>query len=235
MDGFSYTDIFATKGVEYLVIIAFLILLIPFWVLLGKQPKLSRQIQKTRRNLTASLRAIPQGLYFSENHTWAFLEKSGRAKIGIDYLLVRLTGEMALEPVRKPGEAIEKGDLLTEISHDGKKLKIFAPVSGAIEAYNPDMSSSVYSDPYGNGWVCRIKPSNWIEETQNCYVGEKASTFIGDELARFRDFLSKTMPNYPPEMAMVILQDGGEISDQALDNLPQEVWSNFEKEFLQLS
>ena len=39
MDGFSYSDIFATKGIEYLIIISFLALLVPFWIILNKQVK----------------------------------------------------------------------------------------------------------------------------------------------------------------------------------------------------
>jgi glycine cleavage system H protein len=37
MDGFTYVNIFDTKGVEYLAIIAFLLLLIPFWLFLKNQ------------------------------------------------------------------------------------------------------------------------------------------------------------------------------------------------------
>lgn len=235
MDGFSYHDIFATKSIEYLIIIVFFLLLIPFWIFLNRKPQLSVSIQNVLSPLAANFLHIPRGFFLFENHTWLFMEKSGEAKIGIDNLLVRLTGEIVLDSVRKPGEAIKKGELLTEISQAGKKLKIVSPVSGIIEAYNFGVDGSVYRDPYGDGWICRIKPSNWIEETQNCVMGEKASTFLGNELARFRDFLSKTMPRYTPEMAMVILQDGGEISDQALAPLPQEVWNDFESEFLRLS
>jgi len=36
MEGFTYVDIFATKGIEYLVIILFLLLIIPFWKFLSK-------------------------------------------------------------------------------------------------------------------------------------------------------------------------------------------------------
>jgi len=57
MDGFSYSDIFATKGIEYLVIIAFLALLIPFWIVLNKQSKMTRQIQST---LGLRLLRLPQ-------------------------------------------------------------------------------------------------------------------------------------------------------------------------------
>ena len=44
MDGFSYTDIFATKGIEYLVVITFLLLLIPFWMILSKESKFSTRL-----------------------------------------------------------------------------------------------------------------------------------------------------------------------------------------------
>ena len=47
MDGFTYHNIFDTKGIEYLVIIAFFAILIPFWMLLNKQIRISKEIQKT--------------------------------------------------------------------------------------------------------------------------------------------------------------------------------------------
>ena len=50
MDGFSYNNIFETKGIEYLVVIAFFALLIPFWITLNKQAKITGQIQKSTRN-----------------------------------------------------------------------------------------------------------------------------------------------------------------------------------------
>ena len=37
MDGFSYINIFDTKGIEYLVIIAFLVMIIPFWIIINKE------------------------------------------------------------------------------------------------------------------------------------------------------------------------------------------------------
>ena len=50
MDGFSYHDIFATKGLEYLVIIAFLALLIPFWIVLNKQVKIKVYLEEIEKN-----------------------------------------------------------------------------------------------------------------------------------------------------------------------------------------
>ena len=47
MDGFTYNNIFDTKGIEYLVIIAFFAILILFWIALNKQIKIRKRIQKT--------------------------------------------------------------------------------------------------------------------------------------------------------------------------------------------
>ncbi len=47
MDGFSYNNIFETKGIEYLVIIAFFLILIPFWIKLNKKVKTTEHVQKT--------------------------------------------------------------------------------------------------------------------------------------------------------------------------------------------
>lgn len=46
MDGFSYHNIFETKGLEYLAIVVFFAILIPFWMILNKQVKISKEIQK---------------------------------------------------------------------------------------------------------------------------------------------------------------------------------------------
>ena len=234
MDGFSYNDIFETKGLEYLIIIVFLCFLIPFWMLLNKQSKMAKNLQKAWGSLSAHLLKVPQGLYFSGNHTWMFMEKSGKAKVGLDDLLVHLTGALSFKQVCNSGEIVRKGDLLTEVRQGGKMLKIFSPISGMITEINPDLNGFASYDPYGKGWFCRIKPSNWMEETRNCYFGEQASEFSRKEFDRFKDFLSRTMVNYSPEAAMIIMQDGGEICDQPLSDLPAEVWNRFQNEFLDL-
>jgi glycine cleavage system H protein len=237
MDGFSYTDIFATKGLEYLIIITFLVLLIPFWIVLNKQVKITRQIQKTLGILSASILRIPQGLFYSKNHTWMYMEKSGIANVGLDDLLLHITGKIKFRNLYKPGETINKGDLLTEIDQDGKLLRIFSPVSGKIIETNPALDENpglLNEDPYENGWIYKVKPSNWMAEARSCYFAEEATNWSENELIRFKDFLAGTMKNYSPEASMVILQDGGELCDHSLSALPDEIWKDFQKEFLNL-
>ena len=68
-------------------------------------------------------------------------------------------------------------------------------------------------DPYGKGWIYKIKPSKWIEETNNYYLAEEAIAWSKKELERFKDFLAASAKKYSPETMMMVLQDGGELCD----------------------
>jgi len=238
MDGFSYSDIFATKGIEYLIIITFLLLLTPFWLLLNKQAKIKSKIQKALGFLSASVLKIPQGLYYSKNHTWMYMQKSGDAKVGLDDLLLHITGEVTFSQLRKRDEVINKGDLLAEINQKGKLLRILSPVTGTIVDANTGLNEDpglLSQDPYGKGWIYKIKPTDWISDIRSCYFAEEAITWSSMELDRFKDFLAVTMKHYSPDPSLVILQDGGELCDHSLSGLPREIWKDFECEFLKLS
>jgi len=235
MDGYSYYNIFDTKGIEYLVIIAFLLLLIPFWMALNKQVKLKEQMRKALGILSAGILKVPQGIFYSKNHTWTYLEKSGIAKVGLDDLILHITGEVKIHQVKNPGESIKKGDLLAEIDQNGKSLSIFSPISGEVISSNPVLSVNheiLNEDPYGKGWLFNIKPSKWITEIPACYLAEEATVWFKKELDRYKDFLSMNLGKYSPESSMAILQDGGELTDNSLSGLPNELWQDFQKEFL---
>jgi glycine cleavage system H protein len=234
MDGFTYINIFETKGVEYLAIIAFLLLLIPFWLFLNKK-SVAGKIRTASDALSNNILSIPQGLFYSKNHTWTHLEKTGSAKVGLDEMLVHLTGEVKLNYAKNPDEMINKGELLAEIDQNGKLLKLYSPISGKFLLTNLLLHESpelLNEDPYGRGWICKIQPANWVEETSSYFLAEDAITWSARELVRFRDFLAKSMGKYSSEPSMLILQDGGEISNKVLSEMPEEIWQDFQQEFL---
>jgi len=235
MDGFSYNNIFETKGIEYLAIIAFFVLLIPFWILLNRQAKNKRQLQKSLGSLTPNLLQIPQGLYFSRYHTWTHLERSGVAKVGLDDLLMHITGEVKFRRLLDSGERIKKGDFLAEIVQKGKLLKVYSPISGeiveanALLSHNPEILNE---DPYQKGWMYKIKPTSWVADTHSYFLAEDASLWAKQELERFKDFLARSIGKYSPDPSALILQDGGELRDQPLSEFSDEVWQDFQQDFL---
>jgi glycine cleavage system H protein len=235
MDDFSYINIFDTKGIEYLAIIAFLLLLIPFWLVLNKRVEIKEQFQKVMNVFSSGMPNIPQGIFYSKNHTWAFLEKSGVATVGLDDLILHITGDISVRSLKTPGDKIHKGELLAEINQEGKTLNVISPISGEFLGAKPVIGAN-----YGiadvpsleNTWVCTIKPSNWVEEIPSCYLADDATKWLKNEFIRYKDFLSVNAVKYSPELSTVVLQDGGELSGNSLGNFPNAMWQDFEKEFL---
>ncbi len=235
MDGFSYSNIFETKGIEYLAIIVFFAILIPFWIILNKKVKRSKGFQKTIGALTANVLRVPQGLFYTKNHTWTHLEVSGIAKVGLDDLLLHITGKVKVTNLKKQGDQVKKEEVLAEIERNGKQLKIHSPISGEVlntNSLHDEDSEIITQDPYGQGWIYKIKPTNWTLETNSYYLAQEATNWSNMELVRFKDFLAVSMKKYSAEPAMLILQDGGELCDNPMSELPNELWQDFQNEFL---
>jgi glycine cleavage system H protein len=235
MEGFNYTNIFETKGIEYLAIIAFLLMIIPFWIFINRRTPVTSHLKGVLGTLSAGILKIPLGLFFSKNHTWTHLENSGNARIGLDDLLLHLTGEVELNNLKTNGDNVKRGDLIAELNKDGKKLKILSPVSGVIVSTNQLLSEEpdlLNDDPYGKGWIYRIRPSDWVSETSSYYLAEEAVAWSKKELDRFKDFIAFSIHHHSPEVSMVLLQDGGELNDKPLSELPAEVWNDFQETFL---
>ncbi len=235
MEGFSYTNIFETKGIEYLTIIAFFAILVPFWMLITRKTKSRELVSSVKGFISASSIRIPQGIFFSRFHTWAHLEKTGEARVGLDDLLVHLTGDIKVIPYKTPGDQIEKGELLARIAYNGNSLNVLSPISGKIEESNAELETNpdaLKSDPYQLGWIYSIKPTNWKVDTDLCYLAEDATTWAVQELERFKDFLAVSASKMMPQPVGFVMQDGGEIVEKPLANFPQEVWEEFQKNFL---
>jgi glycine cleavage system H protein len=234
MEGFTYTNIFETKGIEYLVILAFFAIMVPFWLMLNRKTKISKPVSIKSGLITIDSLRIPQGMFFSKFHTWAFLETNGEARVGIDDLLLHFTGNVSIENTKNPGDIIRKGDLLAKISNNGKYLRVLSPVTGEIMATNTLIAENpdVLKDDQNQLWIHTIKPTNWKAETSNYYLAEESTIWMLQELARFKDFLASAVAKYLPESPGVVLQDGGELLDQPLVQFPEEIWQEFQEKFL---
>jgi glycine cleavage system H protein len=236
MDGFSYSNIFETKGIEYIIIITFLVLIIPFWLIINKREAIKRKIMNALGILSAEILRIPQGIFYSNNHTWTHLEKSGIAKVGLDDLLLHITGEVKIGNLKMPGNFINKGELLADIDHNGKLLQITSPLSGRVTNTNTLLSERpgvINEDPYEEGWIYEIRPSEWIAETKSYHLANDAISWSKRELERLKDFLAVSMKKYSSGTSMIVLQDGGELCDNPLSELPDEIWQDFQKSFLE--
>lgn len=235
MEQFTYTNIFDTKGIEYIIIISFLLLIIPFWVALNKPVKITSRVKEAFGILTENILNIPKGLFYSKNHTWAHLEKTGYATVGLDDFLLHVTGRVVIENLLTPGANVKNGDVIARIMQDGKHLQITSPISGKVEKINSALNKNpeiINDDPYEKGWIAQIKPQDWQMETSTYLLAEDATAWAKNELARVKDFVAVSLKKMSPEPSMVVLQDGGELMDGPLSKMPDKVWQDFQNEFL---
>lgn len=182
--------------------------------------------------------SVPGGLYFDKTHTWAFMEKNGDVKIGIDDFLLHITGSLSRVKMKNNGEKLQKGEPAITIIQSGKQLTINAPVSGTVKFKNNQLTEDctlVNSSPYYNGWVYTIVPSDWLSDIRLLIMAEKYKEWLKNEFTRLKDFLSVVKLKSNAESARIMLQDGGELKVNVLADMGPEVWEEFQAKFINTS
>jgi len=178
--------------------------------------------------------AHPAGLLYDQSHTWAIMEQDGLARIGLDAFVPGITGKLTRMEMKNAGEQVQKGEVLLTLVQDGKRLEIKSPVSGEISSCNEEMSgnpSLLYTAPYEEGWLYRMKPSVWKAETNNFLMVDDYSIWLKGEVSRLKDFFASEF-SAADGSEKVILQDGGMLMEGALGECDPRTWENFQAKFL---
>jgi glycine cleavage system H lipoate-binding protein/ABC-type phosphate transport system substrate-binding protein len=179
---------------------------------------------------------VPGGLFYDKTHTWAFMERDGLVKIGIDDFLPHVTGGLTSLRMKNPGDTIKKGGAILTIIRNGKQLTVKSPVSGTISSHNKALlnnASLLNSSPYSEGWVYMVEPTNWLREIQFMFMADKFKTWLKAEFNRLKDFVAFLQKTHEPQYAHVILQDGGEVREGILQDLGPEAWEDFQSRFME--
>jgi glycine cleavage system H lipoate-binding protein/ABC-type phosphate transport system substrate-binding protein len=180
---------------------------------------------------------MPNGLYFDKTHTWVFMEKSGTVRTGIDDFIQHVIGRCTRVILKNKGEIVHKNEPLISLIQDGKQITLYSPITGTITEINDDLlsiPSILNKDPFTDGWIYMIDPSNWLREIQFLIMAGKYKEWIKNEFSRLKDFVTDTIRDQSLAFAFV-QQEGGEIFDNVLQDLNPEVWEDFQKKFIDKS
>lgn len=105
---------------------------------------------------------FPTNVKYTSEHEWIRLEND-EAIIGItDYAQDQL-GDIVFVDVTAEGETIEQGEVFGTIEVVKTVSDLFLPIGGEIVEVNPELEEHpelVNKDPYGEGWIIRIKPTD---------------------------------------------------------------------------
>ena len=106
---------------------------------------------------------VPDKLRFLESHEWIDAADANSASMGIsDHAQAELTDVVYLE-LPEVGRTVSKGEAFAVIESVKAANDIYAPVSGEIVEINEALAEApepINEDPYGNGWMVKIKLSD---------------------------------------------------------------------------
>lgn len=108
---------------------------------------------------------LPEDLYYwPEKHVWARAEADGTLTVGMTDVAQNLSKRLVSCTIKKTTKPLEKGKSVATVESGKWVGPVPMPVSGEIVAANEAVTKkpdTVNNDPYGAGWIARIKPTNW--------------------------------------------------------------------------
>lgn len=99
---------------------------------------------------------------FSKTHEWATKDAAGLIVVGITKHAVELLNDLVYVDLPKVGSATKAGTSFGEIESVKAVSDLYAPVDGTVAEVNTvltDNPMQIGDDPYGKGWIIKIKPS----------------------------------------------------------------------------
>ena len=109
---------------------------------------------------------IPKDLKYAKSHEWVRTEKDGTLTVGITDHAQELMGDMVYVDLPQAGAQVAAGKECAVVESVKAASDVYAPVSGEIAEANAALAAApetVNKDPYGAGWMFRIKPANKAE------------------------------------------------------------------------
>ncbi len=108
---------------------------------------------------------IPENLKYTKDHEWIKVN-GDEAVIGITDFAQGELGDVVFVEIETEGETLGKGDVFGTIEAVKTVSDMFIPVSGEVAEANPKIEDNpeiVNKDPYGDGWLIKVKMSDTSE------------------------------------------------------------------------
>ncbi len=191
-------------------------------------------LREWRPDMQLAWDILPRGLQLAPNHLWLRNEPDGSATVGIDRFMSSLVG--APDAIALPASgAIASPDTRSITLLDGKKAISFAvPLRGTVAETNELITRNprlVNIDPYGAGWLMRIRPEDPRGATGRSLMSAQAATgWLTKQIALVKEFLGTQFQ----DSRLALQQDGGVPVYGILRQCSGETWNRFEKQFATL-
>jgi len=225
----EYIDIFATKGIEYLVVIVFLITLIFFFRFLNRPARAAVRNTEHEGNRQSLIDwfYIDENYFYHQGHSWIRPESGTIVSVGIDDFAQKLIGEPTKVTLPQVGTKIGQGNVGWQMEVDSKSINILSPVNGEVVEINEKVLKSpeiINRDPYSDGWLFKVKVPNLETNKKNLLSGGMVKVWMENTVERLSNIITGNEG--------LVLQDGGVPVSGFIREISHENWEKFADEFL---
>jgi glycine cleavage system H protein len=122
---------------------------------------------------------FPDNLRYTKDHEWIRLE-GDEAIVGITDFAQQELGDIVYVEIETVGQQLNSGDVFGTVEAVKTVSDLYLPVNGSVIEVNPKLNSNpevVNSDPYGEGWMAKIKLSN-IAEIESLMTAEAYQNLV---------------------------------------------------------
>jgi glycine cleavage system H protein len=124
--------------------------------------------------------SIPSNLKYTKDHEWVSLE-GDVATVGITHFAQKELGDIVYVEVETLDQTLEKDEVFGTVEAVKTVSDLFLPLAGEVIEFNEDLESApetVNADPYGAGWMIKIKVSD-VSEYDSLLTSEAYKELIG--------------------------------------------------------
>ncbi|MBA3044620.1 MAG: glycine cleavage system protein GcvH [Candidatus Thermoplasmatota archaeon] len=129
---------------------------------------------------------MPDDLYYHKEHAWVKILDDGTVKVGMSDFYQKNSGDTTYIDLPFEGDDVEQGETCGKIQSAKWVGKFVSPLTGKILSVNEDLeddSTLINKEPYENGWIMTMKPSDLDGELANLFHGGAVSDFVKKEIA----------------------------------------------------
>ncbi len=146
--------------------------------------KLNKSFQSVGKNFTFAQNiekmSVPENLKYTKDHEWVKIE-GDTATVGITAFAQGELGDIVYVEIETEGESLDQEEVFGSVEAVKTVSDLFMPLSGEITEFNSNLEANpelVNSDPYGEGWMIKVKLSN-PSEVEDLLDAAAYSALIG--------------------------------------------------------